>query len=67
MKELAAALQRAWVPGRKVIAANVPDTLMVGGAALVSYGAWLIYPPAGFITGGALLLVAGILASRGAD
>lgn len=42
----------------------VPDALLISGAVLIAYGAWLIYPPAGFITAGLLLLVAGVLASR---
>lgn len=29
----------------------------VVGAALVAYGAWLIFPAAGFIVGGSLLVV----------
>ncbi|CAO3445762.1 Phage protein [Azospirillum argentinense] len=29
--------------------------LALGGVALIGYGAWLHYPPAGFITAGALL------------
>lgn len=45
---------------------NVPDALLVGGAALTSYGAWLLHPAAGFICGGVLALVAGVLASRAA-
>ena len=64
---MAALLQRAWGEGRAVVASNVPDSLMAAGSASVAYGAWLIYPPAGFITAGLLLLAAGILASRGAD
>jgi len=44
--------------------ANIPDVLIVAGASSLSYGAWLIYPPCGFITAGALLLLAGILAAR---
>lgn len=38
----------------------LPDALLVAGAAAVSYGAWLAYPPCGFIVGGALLIVAGL-------
>ena len=49
---------------RSKLSANVPDLLMLAGAASLSYGAWLIYSPAGWITGGLLLLVAGVLASR---
>ncbi len=41
------------------------DLIGVIGAALVAYGAWLVFPPAGFITGGVLLLAAALLLSRG--
>ncbi len=34
------------------------------GVALTSYGAWLIYEPAGFITGGLLLLAGALLAGE---
>lgn len=34
------------------------------GALLLSYGAWLIYPPAGFITGGLLCLLWSCLTAR---
>ncbi len=37
-----------------------PDVLLVAGAAGVSYGAWLAYPPAGFIVAGVLAIVAGL-------
>ncbi len=45
---------------------NVADGLLLAGAAAVSYGAWLMYPPAGFIVGGVLAMVAGALIARGA-
>ena len=38
----------------------LPDVMLIAGAAAVSYGAWLCYPPAGFIVGGALTLYAGV-------
>lgn len=38
----------------------LPDALLIAGAAAVSYGAWLAFPPCGFIVGGALMLVAGL-------
>ncbi|MBW5802037.1 hypothetical protein [Halomonas elongata] len=43
-------------------------TLLVGiiGAALVAYGAWLVMPAAGYITGGALCLTWSCLVSRAA-
>lgn len=50
---------------RHTVVGNVPDALLLAGAGNVAYGAWLIYPPAGFITGGVLLIVGGIIASRG--
>lgn len=49
---------------KKLIVSLLPDVLMVAGAAVISYGAWLIYPPAGFLVGGGFALVAGILAAR---
>jgi hypothetical protein len=49
---------------KKLINSLLPDVLMLGGAAALSYGAWLIYAPAGYLVGGCLLLVAGVLAAR---
>lgn len=42
------------------VASVVPDGLMMAGAGALSYGAWLIYQPAGWLVGGALVLVAGV-------
>lgn len=39
----------------------LPDALIVAGAAGVSYGAWLVYTPAGFIVGGLLALAGGVV------
>ncbi|WP_347254378.1 hypothetical protein [Leminorella grimontii] len=36
----------------------------VAGALLLSIGAWMIYPPAGFIAGGVLCLAWSFLAAR---
>lgn len=44
----------------------VPDALMVGGAAGISYGAWLVYAPSGYIVGGILALVGGVILARSA-
>lgn len=38
----------------------VPDLLLVIGSASISFGAWLVFPPAGYIVGGFLILVAGV-------
>jgi hypothetical protein len=37
------------------------NVLGLAGVALIAYGAWLIYQPAGFITGGVLLLAPSLL------
>lgn len=42
----------------------VPDALIAGGASAISYGAWLVYSPAGFLVGGGLALAAGYLLAR---
>lgn len=39
-------------------------TVGVLGALLLSYGAWLVYPPAGFIVGGGLCLFWSWLVSK---
>ena len=43
---------------------HLPDAMMVAGAGAVSYGAWLVSQPAGFVVGGLLLLLGGFLAAR---
>jgi hypothetical protein len=43
----------------------VRDLAGLCGVGLVSYGAWLIYPPAGFITAGILLIVGALLIALG--
>lgn len=58
----AVATARAAMAAASVVASEwTPDTLLLAGAGCVAYGAWLIYPPAGFIVGGLLLLVGGYL------
>ena len=36
------------------------------GAALLTYGAWLVFQPAGFITAGAILTAVSVRWARGA-
>ncbi|MCX7366290.1 MAG: hypothetical protein NTV97_31360 [Alphaproteobacteria bacterium] len=43
----------------------VRDLAGLCGVGLVSYGTWLIYPPAGFIAGGFLLIVGALLLALG--
>ncbi len=42
----------------------LPDALLIGGGVVLSYGAWLLHPAAGFIVGGLLMLGFGVLANR---
>lgn len=39
------------------------DAAGIAATGLISYGAWLIYPPAGFISAGVLILAGVILLS----
>lgn len=61
MKLLATALRTVAgaVPGL------VRDLAGLSGVGLVAYGAWLIYPPAGFIVGGCLLILDALLLALG--
>lgn len=40
------------------------DLAGLAGATAISYGAWLVYEPAGFIVGGTLLLAAAWIGAR---
>lgn len=42
----------------------LPDFLLVAGAASLSFGAWLAWPAAGFIVGGALSIIAGMTLAK---
>lgn len=42
------------------------DLAGISAVVAISYGSWLIYEPAGFIVGGALVLTGAIAAARGA-
>lgn len=44
----------------------LPDALMLAGAGGISYGAWLVYVPAGYVVGGLFALAAGVVLARGA-
>ncbi len=61
MTMLAAAVRAAAmaVPGL------VRDLAGLCGVGLVSYGAWLVYPPAGFIVGGGLMIAGALLLALG--
>ena len=61
MKPLAVALRT--IAG--VVPGLVRDLAGLCGVGLVSYGAWMVYPPAGFITAGLLLIVGTLLIALG--
>lgn len=48
---------REWAP-------NLADLFVFGGLGCVCYGAWLVYPPAAWIIGGAALFALGWLGTR---
>jgi len=51
----------SWSP---LLYASLPDVLLICGASCATYGAWLVYQPAGYIVGGLALMAGGFLASR---
>lgn len=53
--------------GARKVPSGLCDLAGFGGAALISYGAWLVYAPAGFIVGGSLLIAFAMLAGRRLD
>jgi hypothetical protein len=40
------------------------DLAGIGGISSIAYGAWLIYPPAGYIVGGCIVVTIVILVAR---
>lgn len=65
MNQFLQTLQRGAAAACASLVNAAPDGLLLCGAAAISYGAWLIYAPAGFIAGGALLIAGGVLMARG--
>lgn len=47
----------------ELVRSAVIDWSILGGGASMAYGAWLIYPPAGFLVAGGLLLSLGVFAA----
>ena len=43
---------------------HLPDVLLMLGGGSLAYGAWLAWPPAGWLVAGALLIIAGIQTAR---
>lgn len=42
----------------------VRDVAGLSGAAMIAYGAWMIYEPAGFIIGGLMMVAAAIITAQ---
>lgn len=66
LQRIRAAVGRLASRATAAIVAQVPDALMMAGAGGLSYGAWLVYEPAGWMVGGGLVLVAGLKMARSA-
>lgn len=49
----------------KTAAGVIPETLAGAGCVAISYGASMVYAPAGWIVGGILAIVAGVVMARG--
>jgi len=45
----------------------LPDAIIVAGAGLVSYGAWLMIPAVGFVVAGVLAIAGGLVAAHNAN
>ncbi|MGD9882815.1 hypothetical protein [Reyranella sp.] len=61
MKQLAVAVRATAV----AVPGLLRDLAGLSGVGLVAYGAWLIYPPVGFIVGGSLLILGALLLALG--
>ncbi len=53
-------MTRAFAAVAALLPTLLRDAAGIAGAALIAYGAWQVFRPAGFITAGALML-AGVL------
>jgi hypothetical protein len=61
---VSAGLRKALLAALRRAPHVILDTAGFAGAGLIAYGAWLIFVPAGFLVGGALLLVLSMLFGR---
>lgn len=44
----------------------LPDAMLIAGAGLVSYGAYMVYEPAGYMVCGVFFLIGGWFVARSA-
>ena len=65
LKRVAAGASSAAAALGRLLPDLIREVAGYGGVALLAYGAWMVYPPAGFIVAGALLLIGSLLAVKG--
>jgi len=64
-KQVAVGLRRATTATAQAIPGLLRECAGLAAVGAISYGAWLMYPPAGFLVGGALVLAGVLLVPRG--
>jgi hypothetical protein len=64
MKNISSALFAAARRTSALAPALAIDLAGIGGISSIAYGAWLIYPPAGYIVGGCIVVTIVILMAR---
>ena len=64
MNNFLTALRAVFASGLTMAGGAAPDALILGGISAVSYGAWLIHEPVGYIVGGVLSALVGALLYR---
>jgi hypothetical protein len=64
LKKIGSGLAKGAAAGAKVLPVLLIDLVGLCAVGAISYGAWMVYPPAGFIAGGVLLLAGTLLVSR---
>lgn len=51
--------------GLRAVGRAAPDAVVdvagLGGVGAIAYGAWMVYPPAGFIVGGTLVVAGAVV------
>lgn len=61
MEKRGAAILTSALRGAVVV---IRDGMGLAGIGSIAYGAWLAWPPAGFMVGGGMLFAAAVLLSR---
>lgn len=64
MTQIIRVLRKAASAAMSALPGLIRDAAGLSGVGLVSYGAWLAYPPSGFIVAGLLLLLGVLLNVR---